>query len=281
MRNIIRFILVLALSGLILPATGLSQKAVEVRQVQNGEFVEIRASNPNPFPVTAEIRLSTENLALTGNRQVTLLLNAHNNRLVKRLRIMDRNVSWDVGSEVRTATGNIFATVNEDYPYQLPFGNMGEYRVEQGYGGLSTHFGRGRYAVDFSMPEGTSVHAVRDGVVTGLRKNSNWRGLNQSSESEGNFIMILHEDGSIAVYAHLERNGVLVETGQHVEEGEQIGLSGNTGYSHAPHLHFMVGRFDLNGTFSTFPVKFITDRGVISELENGEVYGKAEIGKMN
>jgi murein DD-endopeptidase MepM/ murein hydrolase activator NlpD len=50
----------------------------------------------------------------------------------------------------------------------------------------------------------------------------------------------LHTDGSMALYAHLAENGALVHPGQHVETGQRIGLSGNTGYSTAPHLHFAV-----------------------------------------
>jgi murein DD-endopeptidase MepM/ murein hydrolase activator NlpD len=44
----------------------------------------------------------------------------------------------------------------------------------------------------------------------------------------------------MALYAHLAAGGVLVRVGEHVEAGQHIGLSGNTGYSTAPHLHFAV-----------------------------------------
>ena len=55
-----------------------------------------------------------------------------------------------------------------------------------------------------------------------------------------NFIRILHDDGSMAVYAHLQPEGVQVHTGQRVRQGQRIGLSGNTGFSTAPHLHFVL-----------------------------------------
>ena len=51
---------------------------------------------------------------------------------------------------------------------------------------------------------------------------------------------ILHEDGSMALYAHLKPEGVEVRVGQQVRQGQRIALSGNTGYSTAPHLHFAV-----------------------------------------
>ncbi len=53
-----------------------------------------------------------------------------------------------------------------------------------------------------------------------------------------NFVRILHDDGSMALYAHLKSGGVLVRVGQQVQAAQQIGLSGNTGFTTGPHLHF-------------------------------------------
>ena len=55
-----------------------------------------------------------------------------------------------------------------------------------------------------------------------------------------NFVRILHDDGTMALYAHLKTDGVLVRVGQQVQAGQQIGLSGNTGFTTGPHLHFAV-----------------------------------------
>jgi murein DD-endopeptidase MepM/ murein hydrolase activator NlpD len=52
-----------------------------------------------------------------------------------------------------------------------------------------------------------------------------------------NFVRIVHEDGTMAVYAHLQEDGVLVRPGQRVRTGQRIGTSGNTGFTTAPHLH--------------------------------------------
>ena len=59
-------------------------------------------------------------------------------------------------------------------------------------------------------------------------------------EPAGVLVEIMNADGSMALYAHLAENGALVHQGQQVEVGQRIGLSGNTGYSTAPHLHFAV-----------------------------------------
>jgi murein DD-endopeptidase MepM/ murein hydrolase activator NlpD len=62
----------------------------------------------------------------------------------------------------------------------------------------------------------------------------------RDNRGRANFIRILHDDGSMALYAHLAVDGVLVRIGQEVTAGQRIGLSGNTGFSTGPHLHFAV-----------------------------------------
>ncbi|KAG1252036.1 hypothetical protein G6F68_011979 [Rhizopus microsporus] len=70
-----------------------------------------------------------------------------------------------------------------------------------------------------------------------------FRGNGQDRERDGaraNFIRVLHSDGSMALYGHLQAGGMRVRRGQAVQAGQPIGLSGNSGYSSAPHLHFVV-----------------------------------------
>jgi murein DD-endopeptidase MepM/ murein hydrolase activator NlpD len=93
------------------------------------------------------------------------------------------------------------------------------------------HFARGNggvglYAYDFEMPIGTGLVAVRSGEVVALReefKDGNGEDLKE------NFLMIKHDDGTIARYIHLTHNGVLVKKDDRVKQGQVIALSGNTG----------------------------------------------------
>lgn len=107
--------------------------------------------------------------------------------------------------------------------------------------------------VDFGIPTGTPVIAPSDGVVEHIAFQA--RGA-------GRYIKIRH--GHIStVYMHLSRS--LVKVGQRVRKGERIALSGNTGGSTGPHLHY---EFHINGR----PVNPMTVRlpGSNSGMENKE-----------
>ncbi|MCH0567264.1 MULTISPECIES: peptidoglycan DD-metalloendopeptidase family protein [unclassified Streptomyces] len=82
--------------------------------------------------------------------------------------------------------------------------------------------------VDFATPTGTPVKAVADGTVV----SAGWAG------AYGNAVVIQHTDGIYTLSAHLSSTDVT--PGEHLTAGQQIGLSGNTGNSTGPHLHFEV-----------------------------------------
>jgi murein DD-endopeptidase MepM/ murein hydrolase activator NlpD len=83
--------------------------------------------------------------------------------------------------------------------------------------------------------------AARGGVVMQVESDFEKAGLNlEKYGGRANFVRILHDDGTMGLYAHLDLDGVLVRVGQRVHTGQQIGRSGNTGFTTGPHLHFAV-----------------------------------------
>jgi LysM repeat protein len=88
-------------------------------------------------------------------------------------------------------------------------------------------------AVDIGVPEGTPVKAADSGYVAVVGR---------SDTGYGRYVLIDHGNGFQTVYAHL--SVIYVEVGQSVGKGQTIGLSGNTGKSTGPHLHFEI---KLNG----------------------------------
>lgn len=129
-------------------------------------------------------------------------------------------------------------------PYRLPYPDGYTFRIGQAPGGpITTHTAPdARFAVDIPMPEGTPIVAAREGLVVKTQADQLRGGIDPALKAAANSVEILHADGTIALYAHLAPGGVRVYPGQRVTAGVVIGLSGSTGYSSGPHLHFAVSR---------------------------------------
>jgi murein DD-endopeptidase MepM/ murein hydrolase activator NlpD len=113
----------------------------------------------------------------------------------------------------------------------------------------STHSGQ-----DFAVPVGTKVVAAHGGTV--VKAGGNGAG---DGPAYGNAIVVKHGNGSYSQYAHLSK--VNVRVGQVVKTGQQIALSGNTGNSSGPHLHFEIRTTPNYGT-AVDPVAFLRGKGL-------------------
>jgi len=149
--------------------------------------------------------------------------------------------------------------VKPDYSpvYALPFSKGSKFLLIQAYNSKMSH--KNELSLDFKMHKGSKVCAARDGIVTAIKKDSDVGGLKDEYLSQGNHIIIQHADGSTAMYWHLKKDGVIVNVGDTVKQGQHIGYSGNTGYTAFPHLHFQVQ--DKNG--NDIATRFNTNKGVI------------------
>jgi murein DD-endopeptidase MepM/ murein hydrolase activator NlpD len=126
-------------------------------------------------------------------------------------------------------------------PYVLPFPVGAAYLVDQANCSSpgNGHRGAARYGYDFLMPIGTRVTAARGGVVL-LLEESHLDG-EVAPSGKDNYLLILHDDGSVALYGHFTNSGVAVDSGATVQAGDAVGYSGNTGNTgNKPHLHFSV-----------------------------------------
>ena len=129
---------------------------------------------------------------------------------------------------------------------KLPFGNPSPKssitsrfgnRTDPFLGRLALHAG-----IDFRASTGTQIRSTGAGTVIVAGRNGGY----------GNMVEIDHGDGLTTRYAHLSR--VLVKIGDHVEAADALGLSGTTGRSTGPHLHYEVRR---NGK-AVDPMRFLT-----------------------
>ncbi|TGA98761.1 M23 family metallopeptidase [Streptomyces palmae] len=126
---------------------------------------------------------------------------------------------------------------------------VASYRLSAGYGGSGSHWAHRHTGQDFAVPVGTPVRAVGRGEVV-------------SVECRGPFgmsVVLRHPDGAHTQYAHLST--VLVAPGDRVRAGEWVALSGDTGNSTGPHLHFEVRRTPAFGT-AVDPVPWLRRHGV-------------------
>ena len=102
-------------------------------------------------------------------------------------------------------------------------------------------WGRMHKGIDWAVPKGTAVRASCGGTVV----SAGWSG------GYGNCITIRHPDGKQTRYGHLSK--ILVSAGQKVDQGQKIALSGNTGRSTGPHVHFEI---IVNGS-QVNPLKYL------------------------
>ncbi len=147
---------------------------------------------------------------------------------------------------------------DSSFVYSLPYAKGDRHFLVQGYFSRFTH--RNRAALDFKMKPGTPIYAARGGVVTRMKEDGNKGGLKGRYRQYGNNIIINHNDGTRAGYWHLKHNGVLVNVGDTVQQGQLIAYSGNTGYTAFPHLHFIVWRSEA-GNWRQIGTRFLTRKG--------------------
>ena len=143
-------------------------------------------------------------------------------------------------------------------PYRAPFAISNNYSVTQAFPGVVTHTTPDSYfAIDIAMPIGTDIFAARAGIVFDVAANNFQSGLDPVKDGPAaNIIRILHDDGTYALYAHLNWNSIRVRPGVRVQRGEYIADSGNTGFSSGPHLHFAVLR-NAGEWMESIPVEFL------------------------
>jgi len=183
------------------------------------------------------------------------------------------------GTSTPSASGVAFCDTKTFTPvaqsaYVLPYPSGVSYIMFQGNcspppGGHQTTF-----AYDFDHAMGDPVTAARAGRVT-LTVND-FPDDGNAANAGGNSVWILHSDGTVAAYFHLNQGSVMVAEDQNVVAGDMLGMAGNSGASSGPHLHFQV--FETNTSFNSddaVPVTFsnaVGRTGENGELLEGEIY---------
>ncbi len=243
-----------------------------VDAVREGGNVELRARNLRGFPITYTVEVITRYFDVSGPRKITRTLAPLAEEQVLtmsqssggRTGAYRYNYDWTIGDKD--------AAHDDDHLYSLPYKSGKSFRVVQGYGSRFSHKGLEEFAIDFDMPVGTPIYAARAGVVARVEESHDKGCWEDGCGKYANFIVVLHSDGTTGEYYHLMKDGALVEIGDSVARGQQIGFSGNTGHSTMPHLHFAVYRATEWGNAQSIPVRFQSRDGIIEKPRRGARY---------
>lgn len=164
----------------------------------------------------------------------------------------------------------VFAACTLDEPpappdgYYLPLPCGMAVNCTQGNNGTTSHNGLHAYAFDFGVPLDTPIVAMAAGMVAHIYDQTMpgdpcYGGGGPECGPAGNLVVVQHGDGTSTLYKHL--NVVQVAVGDEVARGQQLGLSGTTGYSTGPHVHAMRMEGCGEVTCQSIPMEFV-DAGV-------------------
>ncbi len=245
--------------------------AVKIYVNERGDSLDFRVKNKSVAPITIDFDLEMENL-IPDTRERVFVVEAKSEKKLFSLSRPDMSEKWNCRYESNYRIGSADSQHDDNFLYRIPFEKGKAVKVTQGFEGKHSHSGELRYAVDWAVPEGTPVYAARGGVVIRLQEKYRKGGKEEKYRNKGNYLFVLHSDGTIGAYLHFRKKGIVVKKGDQIEEGTLIGYSGNTGYSSGPHLHFDVRAPESGKKIRTFPVSFRTEESPKEILKRGQVY---------
>ncbi len=157
--------------------------------------------------------------------------------------------------------------------YVLPYPVGREYQLNQS--ACPSNLGYSHYgsiAYDFGLAMGDSVVASRAGIV--LVMEERWPDGDRDC-GHANTVIVRHSDSTVLMYTHLQQEGVQVEVGDSVAQGQFIARSGDSGCSSGPHLHVQLYQpVPFGGSGLTLPLNYRNAAGptTMNRLVGGAAY---------
>lgn len=242
---------------------------MEIYVEEDERSVKIMGNNEEYFPISISLQVNLKGAELAEKLDQFNVLEPKTKGVLLATIIKPMNKSWSYEFAYNYSMGNALAEHDDNYAYTLPYPEGQSYRLTQGYNGRTTH--QGINALDFTMPEGDVIVAARGGTVVRIKEDSNRGCPSAECINDGNYVTILHNDGTMADYVHLKKDGVLVEIGDKVAAGDRIALNGATGWASGAHLHFVVYTTGEQAQ-ETIRVKFKVTPGSNEYLKEGNSY---------
>ena len=233
--------------------------------VDNGSRINVVASSVHLIDFTVKLEGTLENMVGRIPLPAVCSVQGKSREVIDTFNAADEDKPYLYTIHGSATCGAVAKVVPQPFThFRFPFNGLRT--ISQGpHGAFSHHSGNSVLAYDFLMPEGTPVLAARSGMVVGLRDDIVGHG------PDGNFILIRHEDMSYGEYVHFRFHGVVVKLGDTVQMGQQIGWSGDTGFSTAPHLHFGSWYINKSAEIVCLPLRFKDES--VAEPKAGDVVG--------
>lgn len=235
-----------------------ARKMVTVRRGGERHFPEHFFFNRYHGPAEIELSLAeADNVDAQPALPARFVLPGNSEMGLVRFGAVDPTAAFSYRLAYSLVPGAPLANLPDDLDFYPPFARGDSYPISQGLDDDQTHQdAANRYAVDIVMPLGTPVLAARGGTVMDSEDGFPDRGRKDERLLEkANFVRILHEDGTMAVYAHLRQHSVRVRPGMRIPAGHRIAASGNSGFSSGPHLHFVV-QMNIGMALESLPLRF-------------------------
>jgi len=230
-------------------------------------------------PVEIELKLlDAVNVLSEPPLPARFVIPGQQERLLVGIGALDPTRGYQYRLSMASVPGPPVSTPVEGIVLLPPFPAGEQYPISQGFQGARTHTTPdSEYAIDIVMPVGTAIHAARAGVVMDVEEDFNKGGNSMEKFADkANHVRILHEDGTMALYAHLDLASVNVRPGARVRAGQKIARSGNTGFSSGPHLHFAIQQ-NTGMKLISVPFSFRTgDGGAETPKEQQILQGTSE-----
>ncbi len=236
---------------------------IQLRQIGKKDSPAYVLFNDYWGPVEVELTLEESvNVLSEPTLPARFVIPAQTERTLVGIGALDQRQGFSYRLGLSSVPGRPISTPVEGLVILPPFSASEEYPISQGFEGERTHDSPdSQYAIDIAMPVGTAVHAARSGTVMDIEEDFNRGGNNYLKYAhKANHVRILHEDGTMALYVHLDLASVSVRPGARIRAGQKIAHSGNTGFSSGPHLHFAIQQ-NSGMQIISLPFRFRTPEG--------------------
>ena len=251
------------------------KQRVTIQKNDRDDDFTVDANNEYYGPVEVHVNLDkNQNYNSNISFPHSFTLSAREKRNLFRMWIADRQYESVITYTTTVVLGDPAAVHDDNVIYGLPIAvsDLGQVYISQAFNGGKTHSHiQSTYAIDIPAPEGTNIRAARSGIVMDIANDFFRSGNTDQYKDRANFVRILHDDGTMGLYAHLQLESIQVRMGERVQVGQVIANVGSTGFSAGPHLHFVVQK-NFGRELRSVPFRLLGANGIGVIPEEGMIF---------